>query len=63
MICINLPTVYVVTKNNDIFTYAIDGNINLEKINDFIKKEYGDTFKELRLGTTIGILKKSGYEK
>lgn len=65
MICIKLPTVYVVTKNNDIFEYAVD-QINtptLEDINNFIKEEYGDKFKELRLGNTIGVLKKPNYEK
>lgn len=59
MICKKLPTIYVVTKKNDIFTYTIDGIINLEEINEFIKKEYGDNFKELRLGTTIGYLTKN----
>lgn len=65
MICEQLPTVLVVLKNNDIFEYAVDQTnpITLEDINNFIKKEYGDKFKELRLGTTIGVLKKSGYEK
>lgn len=60
MICEQLPTVLVVLKNNDIFEYAVDQTnpITLEDINNFIKKEYGDKFKELRLGTTIGVLKK-----
>ncbi len=65
MICIKLPTIYVVTKNNDIFEYAVDqtNTPTLEDINNFIKKEYGDNFKELRLGNTIGYIRKPNYEK
>ena len=65
MICIKLPTIYVVTKNNDVFEYVVDqaNTPTLEDINNFIKKEYGDNFKELRLGNTIGVLRKPNYEK
>ena len=65
MICIKLPTIYVVTKNNDVFEYVVDqaNTPTLEDINNFIKKEYGDNFKELRLGNTIGGLRKPNYEK
>lgn len=63
MICKKLPTIYVVTKKNDIFEYAIDGNLTLDEINTFIKNEYGDNFKELRLGTTVRYLRKASYEK
>lgn len=63
MICQKLPKIYVITKKNDIFEYVIDENLNLEEINTFIKKEYGDNFKELRLGTTVGYLRKPPYEK
>lgn len=63
MICKKLPTIYVVTKKNDIFEYAIDDNISLDEINTFVKNEYGDNFKELRLGTTVGYLRKASYEK
>ena len=65
MICKNLPSIYVVTKNNDIFEYVIDQQttITLEDINKFIKEKYGDSFKEIRLGTTIGYLTKADYEK
>lgn len=58
MICQKLPRIYVITKKNDIFEYVIDENINLEEINAFIKKEYGDNFKEIRLCNTIGYLKR-----
>ena len=60
-----LPTIYVVDKNNNIFEYAIDDKISitLEDINKFIKEKYGDNFKEIRLGTTVGFLTKANYEK
>lgn len=54
----NLPTIYVITKTNDIFTYAVENGINLEEINNYIKQIYGDNFKELKLGTTVGYLTK-----
>lgn len=65
MICEKLPTIYVVTKNNDVFEYVVDQTNfpTLEDINNFIKKEYGDKFKELRLGNTVGYLRKPNYEK
>lgn len=65
MICEQLPTIYVVTKNNDVFEYVVDQTNfpTLEDINNFIKKEYGDKFKELRLGNTVGYLRKPNYEK
>lgn len=65
MICEQLPIIYVVTKNNDIFEYAVDqtNTPTLEDIDKFIKKEYGDNFKEIRLGITIGYIRKPNYEK
>lgn len=65
MICKNLPTIYVVDKNNNVFEYVIDQqvSITLEDINNFVKQKYGDTFKEIRLGTTVSYLTKAGYEK
>ena len=63
MICIKLPTIYVVDKKNNIHEYAIDNTINFEQINEYIKKAYGDDFKEIRLGDTIGYLRKESYTK
>lgn len=63
MICIKLPTICVVDKNNNTHEYAIENTINLEQINEYIKKAYGDNLKEVRLGTTIGYLRKESYTK
>lgn len=65
MICIKLPTVVVITKNNNIFKYAIDQRnpINLEELCKYFKEEYKDNFKEILLDDTIGYIKKPDYEK
>lgn len=64
MICIKLPTITVITKNDGIFEYAIDQNtVTLEDLDKYLKETYKDNIKEVRLANTIGYLRKLSYEK
>lgn len=65
MICEKLPTITVITKNSTVFEYAIDQRnpISLEELCKYFKEEYKDNLKEIRLGDTIGYIRKPNYEK
>lgn len=58
----NLPTVYVYTKDGNIFHYAIDNNINFEKLNKFFKEQYGNKLYKIVLGYTIGYINENNEE-
>lgn len=55
----NLPTVYVYTKDGNIFRYAVDNIINFEELNKFFKEQYGNKLDKIVLGYTIGYINKN----
>lgn len=59
IICKNLPTVYVYTKDGNIFRYAVDKIVNFEELNKFFKEQYGNKLDKIVLGCTIGYIDKN----
>lgn len=57
MYSIKLPTIIVTTKNDNVFTYAVDYNITFEDILNYLKEEFKDNLKNVVLGETIGYIK------
>lgn len=56
IICSNLPTVYVYTKDGTIFRYAVNNTIGFEELNKFFKKKYGSKLDKVVLGYAIGYI-------
>lgn len=63
IICKNLPTVYIYTKDGTIFRYAVDDIINFEELNKFFKEKYGNKLDKIVLGYTIGYINKNNEKQ
>ena len=54
---IKLPTIIVTTKDDNVFTYAVDYNVTFEDISKYLKEKLKDNLKNITLGETILYIK------
>lgn len=60
---IKLPTIIVTTKNDNVFTFAVDYNVTFEDILKYLKEELKYDLKNVTLGETIVYIKNCTYVK
>lgn len=63
MYSIKLPTIIVTTKDDNVFTFAVDYNVTFEDILKYLKEELKYDLKNVTLGETIVYIKNYTYVK